>query len=210
MDGDAADLAALAELKDRYGAWLLVDEAHATGLYGETGAGRIAQAGLSGKVDIILGTFSKALGSVGGYIAGSRVLIDWLLNRARSFVFSTALPPGVIAASHAAIRLIRTTEGAALRERLRQQVARFQAGLPARWRSADRPAGAIQPLLIGEAANALELATALRGAGFLIPAIRYPTVPRGAARLRVTLSAAHADKSIDALNRALASIAGLH
>jgi 8-amino-7-oxononanoate synthase len=209
MDGDAADLSALVELKDRFGAWLLVDEAHATGLYGGTGAGRIAEAGLSSRVEIILGTFSKALGSVGGYIAGSRVLVDWLINRARSFVFSTALPPGVIAASHAAVRLVQTEEGIALRQRLRHNIAQFQAGLPGRWSNLARPAGAIQPLLVGEASAALELASRLRYAGFLIPAIRYPTVPRGAARLRVTLSAALADKSIDALNRVLASVASL-
>ena len=108
MDGDAAPLRELVELKDRFGAWLLVDEAHATGLYGTTGAGLVAEAGLSARVEIVMGTLSKALGSVGGYIAGSRALIDWLVNRARSFIYSTALPPGVIAASRAAVELCQT------------------------------------------------------------------------------------------------------
>jgi 8-amino-7-oxononanoate synthase len=204
MDGDSAPLRELVELKDRFGAWLLVDEAHATGLYGTTGAGLISEAGLSAGVDIIMGTLSKALGSVGGYIAGSRTLINWLINRARSFIYSTALPPGVIAASHAAIDLARSPEGAALRARLRGNIARFHDGLPADWRNHSLSTSAIQPLICGESSAALELSAKLRDQGFLIPAIRYPTVPRQSARLRVTLSAAHSDKEIDALNRALA------
>jgi len=205
MDGDAAPLRELIELKDRHGAWLLVDEAHATGLYGATGAGLVAEAGLSPRVEIVMGTLSKALGSLGGYIAGSRVLIDWLINRARSFIYSTALPPGVIAAGGAAIDVARGPEGVALRERLRRNIAHFHAGLPTRWQNQTLSSSAIQPLICGEASAALHLAATLREAGFLIPAIRYPTVPRHGARLRVALSAVHADKDIDALNRALAA-----
>jgi len=231
MDGDAALLREIVEVKDRYGAWLFVDEAHATGLYGATGAGLVAELGLSARVEIVMGTLSKALGSVGGYIAGSRALIDWLTNRARSFIYSTALPPGVIAASHVAVDLARGSEGAILRARLRENILRFEAGVPSRWgkresvaRSATatmekrhdghRPPlqaegttakpSAIQPLICGEATAALQLAAALREKGFFVPAIRYPTVPRLSARLRVTLSAAHADEDIGALNRALA------
>jgi 8-amino-7-oxononanoate synthase len=203
MDGDAAPLRELVELKDRFGAWLLVDEAHATGLYGPTGAGLLAEAGLSGRVEIIMGTLSKALGSIGGYIAGSHVLIDWLVNRARSFIYSTALPPGVVAASRAAIDLAGGPEGASLRARLRENIARFHAGLTAEWKKSSLSTSAIQPLICGEASTALQLAATLRDQGFLIPAIRYPTVPRHAARLRIALSAAHADKNIDALNGAL-------
>ena len=205
MDGDAAPLRELVEIKDRHGAWLLVDEAHATGLYGPTGAGLVAEAGLSAQVEIVMGTLSKALGSVGGYIAGSRPLIDLLVNRARSFIYSTALPPGAIAASHAAVELCQTPQGAALRGRLWGNVARFHAGLPARWKRGTLTTSAIQPLICGEPSAALELAAKLHEQGFLIPAIRYPTVPRDAARLRITLSAAQADKDIDALNRALAA-----
>ncbi len=204
MDGDAAQLRELVELKDRYGAWLLVDEAHATGLYGATGAGLLAELGLSSRVEIIMGTLSKALGSVGGYIAGSRVLIDWLTNRARSFIYSTALPPGVIAASHAAIELARGPQGAALRTQLRENISHFHAGLPSIWKNKTLSTSAIQPLICGEAEAALQLATTLREKGFLIPAIRYPTVPRNTARLRATLSAVHLKKDIGALNAALA------
>jgi 8-amino-7-oxononanoate synthase len=203
MDGDLAPLAELVELKERHGAWLLVDEAHATGLYGATGAGLIAEAGLSGRVEIVMGTLSKALGSVGGYIAGSRPLIDWLVNRARSFVYSTALPPGAIAASRAAVALAQGAEGASLRMQLRDSTALFRKALPPPWQS--RVEGAIQPLLCGEADAALNLAAHLREQGFLIPAIRYPTVPRHAARLRVTLSATQAEEHIHRLIRALAS-----
>ncbi len=202
MDGDLAPLAELIELKDRHGAWLLVDEAHATGLYGATGAGLVAEAGLSERVEIVMGTLSKALGSVGGYIAGSRVLIDWLVNRARSFIYSTALPPGAIAASLAAVELAQGAEGTALRLRLRENIALFRDQLPPRW--ASHVTGAIQPLVCGESEVALHLAATLREQGFLIPAIRYPTVPRHAARLRVTLSAAHREKNIRALTEALA------
>jgi 8-amino-7-oxononanoate synthase len=205
MDGDAAPLRELVELKDRHGAWLLVDEAHATGLYGATGAGLVAEAGLSARVEIVMGTLSKALGSVGGYITGSRVLIDWLTNRARSFIYSTALPPGVIAASGTAVDLARGAEGAELRDRLRGNIAHFHAGLPAKWKNRALSTSAIQPLIRGDASAALRLAATLREAGFLIPAIRYPTVPRNAARLRVTLSAAHSDKDIAALNKALST-----
>lgn len=206
MDGDAPPLPELVALKDRHGAWLLVDEAHATGLYGKTGAGLVAEAGLSPRVEIVMGTLSKALGSVGGYIAGSSPLIDWLVNRARSFIYSTALPPGVIAASHAAVDLARGPEGEKLRSRLRENIASFHAGLPPRWKNETLSTSAIQPLICGESEAALQLSTSLRESGFLIPAIRYPTVPRKSARLRVTLSAAHSDKEIAALNKTLSAL----
>lgn len=204
MDGDAAHLEKIVEIKERHGAWLLVDEAHATALYGSTGAGLISENGLSARVDIIMGTLSKALGSVGGYIAGSRILIDWLINRARSFVYSTALPPGVIAASRAAVEIACGAEGASLRARLRQNIAHFQLGLPALWKKSTPASGAIQPLICGDSAHALQLSAELKEEGFVIPAIRYPTVPRHTARLRITLSAAHAKEEIEALNKALA------
>lgn len=205
MDGDAARLRELVELKDRHGAWLMVDEAHSTGLYGVTGAGLIAELGLSSRVEIIMGTLSKALGSIGGYIAGSRPLVDWLLNRARSFVYSTALPPGAIAASHAAIKLAQSPEGTALRNKLRENISRFHSGLPTKWKDHSLSSSAIQPLICGEASTALQFSARLLEKGFFIPAIRYPTVPRNAARLRVTLSAAHLSREIDALNAVLAT-----
>ncbi|MCE0482878.1 MAG: 8-amino-7-oxononanoate synthase [Methylacidiphilales bacterium] len=205
MDGDAAPLREIVELKDKHGAWLFVDEAHATGLYGPTGAGLIADAGLSARVEIVMGTLSKALGSVGGYLAGSRTAIDWFINRARSFIYSTALPPGVIAAGRAAVELTRSPEGDQLRARLRHNIAHFHAGLPITWKNKTLSSSAIQPLICGESSAALQMAADLRRRGFLIPAIRYPTVPRHAARLRVTLSTAHYESDINALNRALAA-----
>jgi 8-amino-7-oxononanoate synthase len=201
MDGDTAPLRELVELKEKHGAWLMVDEAHATGLYGATGAGLVAEAGLSDRVEIVMGTLSKALGSVGGYIAGSRTVIQWLLHRARSFVYSTALPPGTIAASRAAVEVVRGPEGAARRDKLLANIALFRDRLPVPWQS--NVTGAIQPLLCGEAEAALRLAAALRERGFLIPAIRYPTVARNAARLRLTLSAAHEPAQVEALLKAL-------
>ncbi len=205
MDGDAAPLAGLVEAKERHGAWLLIDEAHATGLYGPARAGLVAEAGLSARVEIVMGTLSKALGGVGGYIAGSRVLIDWLVNRARSFIYSTALPPGAIAAAQAAIGIAADAEGEALRRRLAENIARFRsaaATLP--WKITPA-AGAIQPVLCGDAETALRLAGRLEEAGFRVPAIRYPTVARHAARLRVTLSARHTGAEIDGLVAALCS-----
>ena len=203
MDGDIAPLAAWVEVKERHGAWLLVDEAHATGVYGATGAGLVAEAGLSARVEVVLGTLSKALGGVGGYIAGSRPLVDWLVNRARSFIYSTALPPGAIAAARAAVRLASGVEGAERRERLRTLLEIFRQDLPAPWQS--NVSGAIQPLICGESAAALRLAATLREQRLIVPAIRYPTVARRAARLRVTLSAAHEAAEIAKLIEALKS-----
>jgi 8-amino-7-oxononanoate synthase len=204
MDGDVAPLAEWVAVKERHGAWLLVDEAHATGVYGATGAGLIAAAGLSARVEIVLGTLSKALGGVGGYIAGSQALVDWLINRARSFIFSTALPPGAIASARAAIEIASGTEGAARRTRLQTMIKVFRMTLPPPWKS--QAEGAIQPLICGEAAAALHLAAALRERGLVVPAIRYPTVARNAARLRVTLSAAHTKSDVRKLVEALAQI----
>ncbi len=206
MDGDAAPLREIVEIKERYGAWLLVDEAHATGLHGATGAGLLAERGLSARVEIILATQSKAMGGVGGMIAGSRALIDWLTNRARSFIYSTALPPAAIAAGHAAVNLLRGPEGGALRAQLHENISRYRTGLPEIWKARAPSTSAIQPLLCGESSEALRIAGELRTRGFLIPAIRYPTVPRHAARLRVTLSAAHTAKEIEALQAALREI----
>jgi 7-keto-8-aminopelargonate synthetase-like enzyme len=208
MGGDFSPLREIVELKNRFGAWLLVDEAHATGLYGRDGAGLVAVAGLSAQVDVLMGTMSKALGSVGGYIAGSRGLIDWLTNRARSFVYSTALPPGAIAASQAAVNLVQGQQGAQLRELLQANIVRFREQLPVRWQEANGSRSAIQPLICGESAAALQLSAALRQQGFLVPAIRAPSVPRKAARLRVTLSAAHRLVEIESLATALSLLAG--
>ncbi len=186
MDGDVAQLTDLVELKNRFDAWLLVDEAHSTGLHGPHGAGQISAIGLANQVEITMGTFSKALGSVGGYISGSQSLIDFLVNKARSFVYSTALPPGAIAASLVAVSLCQTEIGQAARAALEQNIRLFLSKMgPLETQSRS----AIQPIICGTNAAALSASAALSQAGFYVPAIRYPTVPRNQARLRVTLSA---------------------
>ena len=203
MDGDLAPLREIVELKDRHHAWLMLDEAHATGLYGENRRGVAEAFDLADRIEIQMGTLGKALGSGGGYIAGSRALIDVLLNRARSFIFSTAPVPAQAGAALAAVRLVQSAEGESLRQRLWQRVdqtknAVINAGWPL------PPAqSAILPLLIGPEDRAMELAASLRDAGVFVPAIRYPTVARGAARLRLTVTAAHSAEDIAELQRTL-------
>jgi len=200
MDGDVAPLRQVVELKDHFGAWLMVDEAHATGLYGPWGQGLAAEWGVAGRIEVQMGTLGKALGSAGGFIAGSRCLVDYLINRARSFVFSTAPPPAVAAAATAALRLVRSPEGAARRQQLWERVAGFRAALakPA----ASQPT-AIVPWPVGNEATAVALAARLEAEGLFVPAVRYPTVARGAARLRISLTAAHSAEDIRALAQAL-------
>ncbi|MEM1058769.1 MAG: 8-amino-7-oxononanoate synthase [Verrucomicrobiota bacterium] len=203
MDGDTAPLEEILRLKDAFGAWLLVDEAHAAGITGPAGRGRLAERGLADRVDLQMGTLSKALGSAGGYVAGSRTLVDFLVNRARSFIYSTAPPPGVAAASLAALELVQDDEGERLREQLWANVRHFVDRMPEKWRPAharnEQAPSAIVPVTVGAEERALALAEQLRAKDLLVPAIRYPTVPRGQARLRVTLSAAHQLEQIDQL-----------
>ncbi len=203
MDGDCAPLRELVELKHRYGAWLMVDEAHATGLYGNRGQGLAGQLGVSNEIEIQMGTLGKALGVSGGYIAGTRVLVDYLINRARSFVFSTAPPPTAAAAAAAAVKLVETAEGQSLRQRLWTNVRSLGSHLAL---PTSHLPSAIIPLILGEETEAVELSTKLRERGFFVPAIRYPTVARGSARLRITLTAAHTAVDVAALIRALADL----
>jgi 8-amino-7-oxononanoate synthase len=204
MDGDRADLKALVDLKDRYGAYLLVDEAHAVGVFGGAGEGLISLLGLQDRVELQMGTLSKALGVSGGYLAGSAALIDYLVNRARSFIYSTAPPPALAAAALAAIRVVEAPEGAQLRQRLWANVAELRSALGS-W-APPEPASAIVPLKLRSEQNALAAAAALRHAGIWIPAIRYPTVARGTARLRVTVSAAHSPDMVAGLGQVLRTI----
>jgi 8-amino-7-oxononanoate synthase len=190
MDGDEAPLRELVELKDRHGAWLMLDEAHATGLYGTRRTGLAEAAGVSDRIDIHMGTLGKALGSSGGYIAGSAALRDHLINHARSFIFSTAPVPAAPAAALAAVRLIQTDEGSRRVAQLYSHLRQLRESLPLAPEA--RAAGsAILPVLAGAEGVALEWSSRLRDAGLLVPAIRYPTVARGAARLRITVSADH-------------------
>jgi len=200
MDGDAAPLREIVALKNKYGAWLMVDEAHATGIIGKNGRGLADALGVAGEIDIQMGTLGKALGSSGGYICGSRVLIDFLVNSARSFIFSTAPVPAAAAAATAAIRLVQSPEGRALNKHLWKQVKTFHSALRI---PHSAMASAIIPLIIGNEAKAVGASSKLRAQNIFIPAIRYPTVARGRARLRVTITAAHKPEDISRVAFAL-------
>jgi 8-amino-7-oxononanoate synthase len=200
MDGDHAPLREMAGLKEQYGAWLMVDEAHATGLYGAHRRGLAEDLGVSDRIEVQMGTLGKALGASGGYICGSRVLVDYLINRARTFIFSTAPVPAAAAAATAGIRFVQSSAGEERRSELWQLVSQVSSALnpqPSVHQSA------IIPILIGEETKAVEAAAALRDRGIFIPAIRYPTVARGQARLRLTLSAAHTHADLAQLLAAL-------
>lgn len=204
MDGDQADLGAIVELKDRYGAWLMLDEAHATGLYGSSRRGLVEAHGVSDRVEIHMGTLGKALGAAGGYICGSRYLIELLINRARSFIFSTAPVPASAAAASAGIQLLKSGAGEERCRLLWQRVAQFYGAAPAKLLKRDGSAqSAIIPVQIGDEAEAVKTAARLQQQGFFIPAIRYPTVARGQARLRVTLTANHSSDDVARLVSAL-------
>jgi len=200
MDGDHAPLRELAALKERYGAWLMVDEAHAVGLYGARGRGLAAALGVSERIEVQMGTLGKAMGAAGGYLCGSRALVDCLINRARPFLFSTAPVPAAVAAAAAGVRLAQSRTGEERRARLWQNVARLLPAAPAR---APTDRSAIIPIRIGDEARALAIADALRAREIFLPAIRYPTVARGAARLRLTVTAAHTPADLDQLQAAL-------
>ena len=196
MDGDLCPLAEIIDLKERFGAHLLLDEAHALGVLGNNGMGLAEELGLQERIDFQMGTLGKALGSAGGYLAASREWIDLLINKARSLIYSTAPPPAQVAASLAALELLVTEEGQTIRARLLKNLTRFDHSTP------------IVPIIIGENEDALTASQMLLKEGFLVPAIRYPTVPRGTARLRVTVSAAHSDEQISQVKQAVLRLRG--
>jgi 8-amino-7-oxononanoate synthase len=201
MDGDRAPLRELVELKKRFGALLMLDEAHAVGVIGSNGRGLAAAENLNDDVDVQMGTLSKALGASGGYICGSRTLIEWLINRARSLIYSTAPPPAVVAAALAAVDFLSSPEGEQRRLLLWERIRLMQDLLPRSELAKEHSAAssAIFPWIVGDEKAALHLAGALQSEGFLVPAIRYPTVAKGAARLRITVSAGHEAAQIRAL-----------
>jgi 8-amino-7-oxononanoate synthase len=206
MDGDFAPLPELVELKEKHGAWLMVDEAHATGLYGANRRGLVEEFDLSGRVEIQMGTLGKALGASGGYICGSRVLIEYLINRARSFIFSTAPVPAAAAAAAAAIQFVLSEAGQARRKVLWARVDQLKNALIQTGLSLPAVRSAILPLLIGEEQSTVRSAGVLREHGVFVPAIRYPTVARGRARLRLAVSAAHTATDVNQLVSALSSL----
>jgi 8-amino-7-oxononanoate synthase len=202
MDGDQAPLPEIVELKNKYGAWLMVDEAHATGLYGMNRRGLAEQLGIADQIEVHMGTLGKAVGAAGGYICGSRHLIDFLVNRARSFIFSTAPVPAAAAAATAGLKLISSSHGKERQQRLWELVSDLAQSVITN----SSGQSAIIPIQIGKEEKAVEAAENLRQRGIFVPAIRYPTVARGRARLRVTVTAAHQAEDIAALKVALTAL----
>jgi 8-amino-7-oxononanoate synthase len=201
MDGDAAPLREIADLCDRHGAMLYVDEAHAAGVLGPTGAGLAEALGVADRVDVHMGTLGKALGSFGAYVAGSRPLVDWLVSRARTFVFTTALPPAACGAALAALDVVAAEPER--RARLHALADRMKTGLERLGFPMAGVVAPVFPVVLGEEERALAASRALRERGFFVRAIRPPTVPRGTSRLRVSLGASHEPAQVDAFLGAL-------
>jgi len=197
MDGDFADLAALTALKERFDAWLLLDEAHANGVVGPEGAGWAAEKRLSHQVDIHMGTMGKALGSSGGFVAAAASVIDHFLNEARAFLFGTAPAPSSMAAAAEAVRIIRSPEGDQLREHLKNNIRLLATHHPT------SSLGPIQPHILKSNEAVLKARDFLRAQGIEVAAIRPPTVPEGTARLRISLSTRHSERDIQRLADAL-------
>ncbi len=191
MDGDLASLADLVKLKKEFGALLMVDDAHGTGVLGETGRGSAELFNVMAEIDIQMGTFGKALGSFGAYIAASREIVDYLVNRARSFIFSTALPPAVLAASLAALGLVDSEEGARLRKRVADNTDLFRSALQEAGFSTMASETQIIPVFVGDAGPTMEFSRQLLAEGIFVQGIRPPTVPAGSCRLRCTVMATH-------------------
>jgi 8-amino-7-oxononanoate synthase len=194
MDGDVCPLREIVEAKDRHGAMLFLDEAHGFGVLGPHGMGLAEASGLQSRIDFQMGTLSKAAGLSGGYLATSSAWRDLLVNRARSFIYTTAPPPALAHAAVKALEIIRSAEGDRLREQLRANIDLLSPGHPS----------AIVPMICGSNEAAIEAGRALEEAGFMVPAIRYPTVPRGRARLRISLSAVHRGDVVEELREAVA------
>ncbi|MBP6381468.1 MAG: 8-amino-7-oxononanoate synthase [Pseudomonadales bacterium] len=206
MDGDEAPLAALAAVSARHGALLYVDDAHGFGVLGESGAGTPQGQGVgSAEVPLLMATLGKALGVAGAFVAGSEELVETLIQFARTYVYTTAMPPALAVAAAASLRIVR--EEPWRRAHLQELIGRFRAGASALGLPLMPSRTAIQPLLLGEAATALRWSQELLARGLLVPAIRPPTVPAGQSRLRVTLSAAHTQAEVERLLQALADIA---
>ena len=208
MDGDLAPLPELLALAEAHRAWLLVDDAHGFGVLGPQGRGSLAHFGLGSPRLILMGTLGKAAGVAGAFVAGSRDVIEWLINTSRSYIFTTGAPPLLAETLLTAVDLIE--HGDTRRAHLAALIARFKAGLRlSRWQllASDTP---IQPVVIGDNHETLAVSRALDAEGLWVPAIRPPTVPKGAARLRITLSAAHSVEQVDRLVAALNRLEAQH
>ena len=195
MDGDEAPLADIVDLAERYGAMLMADEAHATGVYEPNGAGLVAKIGLGDRVLVQMGTLGKALGGFGAYVAGSKALRELLINRCRSFIFTTSLPPAVMAMAIAAIGLVEREPQR--RQALRGNSAALRGGLAALGYALGGSRSQILPLIVGDAQQCMKLSQRLLDRGVFAQGIRPPTVPPGTSRLRITLMATHTDEQVD-------------
>ena len=189
MDGDLADLPAIVKTTEKYGAVLMVDDAHATGVLGEKGRGSAEYFNINGKIDVYMGTLSKAIGSVGGFICGSRKLTEYLINKSRSFIYSTGLPPAALAASLAAFEIIE--KDLSFKKRLWENVSFLKNGLDALGYDTMNTKTQIIPVLLKSEKRTLKAMNYLYGKGIFLPAIRPPTVPEGKSRLRATVMATH-------------------
>jgi 8-amino-7-oxononanoate synthase len=207
MDGDLYPLDALVPLARAHGAWTYVDDAHGTGVLGTTGRGALEQCGVLGEVDIVVGTLGKALGTTGAYVAGSRVLIEFLLNRARSFIFTTGTPPALAAATLEALRIAGSEPWR--RDAVRARAARLRQRLRLDGREVPGlPDGHIIPLHVGDPVRTMGIVADLRRRGFLVGGVRPPTVPAGTSRLRLSVSAMHPPELVDALAANLLDVLG--
>jgi len=205
MDGDSAPLEDIAAVAERHGAWLQVDDAHGFGVLGANGGGSVEAQGLDpGRVPVLMCTLGKALGCAGAFVAGSRELVETLVQHARTYVFTTAMPPALAAAALEGLRIVAAEPWR--RATLRARIEQFRRGARELGLSLLPSLTPIQPLVLGEPATALAWAEALRTRGLLVPAIRPPTVPKGSARLRITLSATHTESQVGRLLEALAEL----
>jgi len=200
MDGDYAPLREIIDLKNEWGAWLLLDEAHAGGICGPAGAGLAAELEVTQHVEIQMGTMGKALGSSGGFVVAKEKIIHLFINEARTFLFGTALAPASVQAAQTSLTILRSPEGDLLRKKLAKNIANF--------RTAFSPSlsGPIQPVFLGSNQLATKASDQLHSLGLDVPAIRTPTIPKGTARLRISLSARHSEKEIQQLGQALAAL----
>jgi len=205
MDGDVADVARLATLAQQHAAWLLVDDAHGLGVLGAQGRGTLAHFGLQPQAPLILlGTLGKAFGTFGAFIAGDEDLVEYLIQRARPYIYTTALPPAVAEATRASLRIVQDEDWR--RDVLSARIAQFRAGAAQLgFKLLDSPTP-IQALILGDAQSAVAASEALRARGILVPAIRPPTVPAGSARLRITFCAQHSAQQVERLLEALAAL----
>jgi 8-amino-7-oxononanoate synthase len=208
MDGDVAPLPGLAQIARTYGAWLMVDDAHGIGVLGARGRGTLEALEVgSREVPVLMGTLGKALGTSGAFVAGSNELIELLIQKARTYIYTTALPPAVAAATLVALKLV--DQESWRRSRVLAHVQRFRAAMTELKIPLMESSTPIQPVLLGSAENAVKASEALWARGLWVSAIRPPTVPEGSARLRITFSAAHSDAQVDCLIEALSHIAPL-